>query len=66
MTCTPLGDRCFYIDYVDNWRNIYEYSVAAGTRSAFIVDRFTVLAIYGYSATANEMCVHGPANRFIG
>lgn len=57
LSCTPNDDRCFYIDYVDDWLNIYEFIRSTGARNPRIVAEFTVLGIYGYNAALNEMWV---------
>lgn len=57
MNCIASGERCFYIDFIGNWANIYEYNVQTGARSEFLVRPLTVLAIYGYDVTAQEMYV---------
>lgn len=55
LTCTADGERCFYMDWVGNWQNIYEYVPATGSRRVLIEKAFTVLAIYGYNKATEEM-----------
>lgn len=62
MSCIPNGDRCFYIDYVNDWLNIYEYILTTGARNPRISAEFTVTAIYGYNVELNEMCAIRIAN----
>lgn len=55
MLCTSNGERCYFIDYYQNWRNIYEYNVNAGTRRVLHPRALTVLNIYGYKPELDEM-----------
>lgn len=56
-TCTADGQSCFFITYSGEWRNIFRYNVTAETKSVMISADFTVLSIYGYKESTNEMYV---------
>lgn len=62
MKCEPSGERCYFIDYYNNWPNIYEYSVASGNRRVVLPNAFTVINIYGYKAQSDELYIKNHFN----